>query len=174
MYLPLSLSDILAANLAGASVTLLGYYNPFLLSGTALMSIGIGLLTTFAISTGHQHWISYEVICGLGAGMTVTMPVTAAQTVLTREQVPVGTAIIMPFQFFGGSVFLAISQCLFSNKLVESVSMQVHRPCVRLSQLHSCLVCLKRTTLASLRRSMLQLRRPLAHLLQLWVWSGEV
>lgn len=122
MYLPLSLSDILAANLAGVSVMLLDYYNPFLLSGTALKSVGIGLFTTFTVSTDHEHWIPYQVIYVLGAGMTVTMPVIAVQTVLKREQVPVGTAIIMLFQFFGGSVFLAISQSVFSNELVDSLT----------------------------------------------------
>jgi hypothetical protein len=122
MYLPLSLSDILSATLAGVSVMFLGYANPLILGGTALMAIGTGLMTTFTTTTNHQHWIPYLVLQGLGAGMTLSMPYVATQTVLNGDDVPIGTSIVQLFQFFGGSVFLAISQAIFTNKIVGSRS----------------------------------------------------
>jgi hypothetical protein len=122
MYLPLSISDILSATLAGVSVMYIGYANPLVLGGTALMAVGTGLFTTLTTTTNHEHWIPYLVLQGLGAGMTLSMPYVATQTVLKGDDVPIGTSIVQLFQFFGGSVFLAISQALFANKLVTSLS----------------------------------------------------
>jgi hypothetical protein len=122
MYLPLAISDILSATGAGVGVSLLGYANPFILAGTALMSIGTGLITTFKPTTSHQHWIPYQVLQGLGAGMTLSMPYVATQTILRGDDIPVGTSMVQLFQFLGGSVFLAISQALFANTLVDSLS----------------------------------------------------
>jgi hypothetical protein len=122
MYLPLSVADILSATLAGVSVMYIGYTNPIILAGTALMSAGTGTFTTFTPTTNHQHWIPYQVLQGIGAGITLSMPYIATQTVLKADDIPVGTSIVQLFQFFGGSVFLAIAQAIFSNKLVSSLS----------------------------------------------------
>jgi len=122
MYLPSALAEILAANLSGLLVMQLGYYNPFLLLGTTLMAIGSGLFTTFKPDTGHSQWISYQVLQGLGAGMNIVMPFIAIQAVLKPEDIPIGNSIVLLFQFFGGSVFLAISQAVFSNRLLDSLA----------------------------------------------------
>ncbi|KAJ5869565.1 hypothetical protein N7455_004506 [Penicillium solitum] len=117
MYLPLALSDVLSATLTGASLKYLGYPNPYMLLGTSLMSIATGLFSTFSLTTPHQHWIPFQVLQGLGVGMTLSMPYVATQTVLKPEDIPVGTSLLQCFQFFGASVNLAIAEALFDNKL---------------------------------------------------------
>ncbi|KAJ5413177.1 hypothetical protein N7465_005482 [Penicillium sp. CMV-2018d] len=117
MYLPLALSDVLSATLTGASLKYLGYPNPYMLLGTGLMSIATGLFSTFSLTTPHQHWIPFQVLQGLGVGMTLSMPYVATQTVLKPEDIPVGTSLLQCFQFFGASVNLAIAEAIFDNKL---------------------------------------------------------
>ncbi|KAJ5213313.1 hypothetical protein N7449_000482 [Penicillium cf. viridicatum] len=117
MYLPLALSDVLSATLTGASLKYLGYPNPYMLLGTGLMSIATGLFSTFSLNTPHQHWIPFQVLQGLGVGMTLSMPYVATQTVLKPEDIPVGTSLLQCFQFFGASVNLAIAEAIFDNKL---------------------------------------------------------
>ncbi|KAJ5542991.1 hypothetical protein N7535_005415 [Penicillium sp. DV-2018c] len=119
MYLPLALSDVLSATLTGASLRYLGYPNPYMLLGTSLMSIATGLFSTFSQSTPHQQWIPFQVLQGLGVGMTVSMPYVAIQIVLKPEDIPVGTSLLQCFQFMGASVNLAIAQAIFENKLVS-------------------------------------------------------
>jgi EmrB/QacA subfamily drug resistance transporter len=121
MYLPLSLADILSAIVAGAALQAIGYPNIPILLGTVLMSIGTGLFTTFQPSTGHQHWIPYQVLQGMGAGMTLSMPYASIQTVLQPAEIPIGTSLVQCFQFLGGAVSLSIAQAVFSNKLVSSL-----------------------------------------------------
>ncbi|KAJ5320220.1 hypothetical protein PENANT_c010G03433 [Penicillium antarcticum] len=119
MYLPLALSDVLSATLTGASLKYLGYPNPYMLLGTGLMSIATGLFSTFSLGTPHQQWIPFQVLQGLGVGMTLSMPYVATQTVLKPEDIPVGTSLLQCFQFFGASVNLAIAEAIFENKLVS-------------------------------------------------------
>jgi hypothetical protein len=121
MYLPLALSDVLAATLSGASLKYLGYPNPYLLLGTALMAIATGLFSTFTPGTTSDLWISSQVLQGLGVGMTLTMPYVATQTVLAPEDIPVGTSLLQCFQFFGAAVNLAIGESIFRNEVVSQL-----------------------------------------------------
>ncbi|RFU35766.1 hypothetical protein B7463_g543, partial [Scytalidium lignicola] len=118
MYIPLALSDVLSATLTGASLKYLGYPNPYILVGTALMSIATGLFSTFSTSTDHQHWIPFQVLQGLGVGMTLSMPYIVTQTILKPEDIPVGTSLLQCFQFLGAAMSLAIGESIFENKLV--------------------------------------------------------
>ncbi|KAJ5740300.1 Major facilitator superfamily domain general substrate transporter [Penicillium malachiteum] len=122
MYLPLALSDVIFALSSGAALKYLGYPNGFILFGTALMSIATGLISTFTTSTGHERWISYQVLQGIGVGMSMAMPYVATQTTLDPVDIPVGTSLLQCFQFFGSSVDLAIGQTVFSNRLVAGLN----------------------------------------------------
>ncbi|KAF7553104.1 hypothetical protein G7Z17_g3884 [Cylindrodendrum hubeiense] len=123
MYIPLALSDVLSATLTGASLKYLGYPNPYILLGTALMSIATGLISTFSLNTPHEQWISFQVLQGLGVGMTLSMPYVATQTILKPEDIPVGTSLLQCFQFLGAAVFLAIAESIFENKLVARLDV---------------------------------------------------
>ena len=72
-YLPTVVSDVLASILVSVLAQKLGTWNPFLVLGTALVSLGSGLLTTLhpGISTGH--WIGYQILVGTGYSLTVNM-----------------------------------------------------------------------------------------------------
>ncbi|CAK7225249.1 hypothetical protein SBRCBS47491_005823 [Sporothrix bragantina] len=121
MYLPLALSDVFAALATGMTLKYIGYPNVYIILGCALMSVGCGLLSTLGTTTGSSHWIPFQVLQGLGAGMTVSMPYVATQAVLAPADIPVGTATLQCFQFFGASVLLALAQCVFQNKLVSKL-----------------------------------------------------
>jgi hypothetical protein len=55
--LPLILALVVSSILAGALVQRLGYYVPFMIANSVIMSIGAGLITTLVPSTGHAKWI---------------------------------------------------------------------------------------------------------------------
>src|SRR5207302_1111672 len=47
--LPSMLAQTVSAIVSGVMITTLGYYNPWIILGTALMSIGTGLFTTLEV-----------------------------------------------------------------------------------------------------------------------------
>ncbi|OJJ44353.1 hypothetical protein ASPZODRAFT_101369 [Penicilliopsis zonata CBS 506.65] len=122
MNLPLVLSLVLGSILAGILVSKLGYYTPFLLLGTILSAVGIGLITTFTPTTNLPKWLGYQVLYGLGLGVGMQQPNVAAQTVLPRQDVPTGIALLMFMQSLGGSLFLSVGENVFTNRLIGDLS----------------------------------------------------
>ncbi|KAF2175721.1 MFS general substrate transporter [Zopfia rhizophila CBS 207.26] len=120
--LPAMLAQVFSSIVSGVLITQLGYFNPWLILGTTLMSIGLGLFTTFEVDTTNAYWIGYQVLYGLGAGMFVTAPLVSVQAVLDAARTPIGISTVTFFQFFGGAFFVAISQTIFNEKLVKELA----------------------------------------------------
>lgn len=57
-------------------------------------AIGAGLLSTLTPESGHQMWIGYQAIMGIGIGLGMQQPLIAVQAVLDISQVPIGTSIV--------------------------------------------------------------------------------
>jgi len=121
MNLPFLISVVLMSLVAGAAVTVFGYYTPFLGLATVLMSVGFGLLTTFNPDTDKGRWIGYQIIAGAGIGFGMQQPLMAVQTVLDLADVPTGTSVVIFLQTLGGALFVSISENVFTNKLVDNV-----------------------------------------------------
>ncbi|MCJ1262827.1 MFS sugar transporter [Lobaria immixta] len=119
--LPMILSLVLMSILSGGAVTVLGYYTPWMIASSILMSIGVGLLSTLEVDSGHAKWIGYQIIYGFGVGFGMQQPIIAAQTVLKLDDVPVGTSLIIFMQTLGGALFISVAQNIFTNRLVSNL-----------------------------------------------------
>ncbi|KAJ6257470.1 MFS-type efflux pump [Drechslerella dactyloides] len=123
--LPILLSCVLTSMLSGGLITAIGYYTPFLIGGMALYSIGAGLITTFEVDSNSAHWIGYQVLAGSGVGVGFQVPILAVQTVLSMDDIPVGTAIITFFQSLGGALFVSVGQNIFTNGLKSGLQKYI-------------------------------------------------
>ena len=119
--LPLILGLVASSISAGICVSRIGYYAPFMIASSVIMSIGAGLITTFTPTTGHSKWIGYQALYGLGLGLGMQQASLAAQAVLQRRDVPTGVSLIMFCQQLGGAVFVSVGENVFTNKLVEGL-----------------------------------------------------
>ncbi|KAH8812502.1 putative MFS toxin efflux pump [Xylogone sp. PMI_703] len=119
--LPLMLSSVLTSILAGVYVTLVGVYTPFIIVSSAIMTVGAGLITTFDIDTVFGRWFGFQIITGLGAGVAFNIPLVAVQTVLDMDDIPIGSVCVMFFQSLGGALFIAVSQSVFQNGLIDGL-----------------------------------------------------
>ncbi|KAJ7473151.1 DHA14-like major facilitator [Mycena galericulata] len=124
-YLPMILSLVVASLLSGGIVAATGYYTPFLIMSSVFMAVGAGLLSTLTVHTAHAHWIGYQVIYGLGVGFGIQQPVMAAQTVLSMQDIPTGTSLVMFMQTLGGALFISVAQNVFTNDLVSGLVSSV-------------------------------------------------
>lgn len=119
--LPMMLSTVVSSVVVGGLITAAGYYTPFLIGSTAIAAIGTGLITMFDISTPSGKWIGYQIVVGAGVGAGFQVPMTAVQTVLKAEDIPIGTAAVMFFQTLGGALFIAVGQSVFQNGLIDGI-----------------------------------------------------
>ncbi|KAJ6561171.1 major facilitator superfamily domain-containing protein [Mycena vulgaris] len=123
--LPLIISLVLASVLAGAIITKIGYYTPFIILSSILTAVGTGLLCTLRVNSNLTQWFPFEVLCGLGVGFGMQQPMLAAQTVLDLKDVPIGTAIIIFAQTIGSALFISIAQNVFTSKLIAGLLANV-------------------------------------------------
>ncbi|EXF78975.1 major facilitator superfamily transporter [Colletotrichum fioriniae PJ7] len=119
--LPMVLSMTVFAAVSGGVITKIGYYTPVMLVGICIMSVGAGMMTTLEVDTSTAKWAAYQVIYGIGQGMTFQAPNLAAQTVLKLKDVPVGASIMFFSQTLGGAVFISVGQTVLNNELVKRI-----------------------------------------------------
>lgn len=119
--LPMVVSMIVCSAIGGLLVNLIGYYTPLMFIGSALLTIGSGLCTTFKVNTGNGPWIVYQIIIGMGAGVGFQQCINALQTVLPVHDIPVGIAIITFAQSLSAALFISIAQNVFQNRLVANL-----------------------------------------------------
>jgi hypothetical protein len=120
MTLAIILALVAGTLISGLGVTFCGFYKPFMFAGCVLTSIGAGLMTTFSPGTAHPKWISYQVILGLGSGMSFQQPLLIAQVVLSDEDLSIGTAMVFLTQNLGSSIAISIAQAIFTNNLAKN------------------------------------------------------
>jgi hypothetical protein len=125
MNLPAILGLVVVSILGGGLVTWIGYYTPFMLLSSVLMTVGAGLLTTFEVDTNSAKWIGYQFIFGAGVGFGMQQPLIAVQTTLAKDDIAIGTAIIMFSQTLGGALFISVGQNVFTNQLIKNLATVV-------------------------------------------------
>lgn len=120
--LPLLISVVITSVATGGLVTVVGYYNPFILPCMVLFATGAGMITTFSLTTPFSAWFGYQVLAGLGIGVGFQTGVLVVQNVMPLEWIPVATACIQFFQSIGGAIFIAVAQAVFQNGLIDTLA----------------------------------------------------
>ncbi|KAK4190819.1 putative transporter [Podospora australis] len=120
--LPMLISVVITSVATGGLVTVVGYYNPFILPCMVLFAVGSGMITTWSLTTPFSQWFGYQVIAGLGIGVGFQTGVLVVQNVMPLEWVPVATACIQFFQSIGGAIMIAVAQAVFQNGLIDGLA----------------------------------------------------
>ena len=121
--LPTMLSNMAAGVTCGILIGRGGYYLPFAVLGGIFMTVGTALLTTLTPTTPVRSWIGFQILHGIGRGLSFQIPITAVQNNTPREQVSVATALVTFFLNFGGAVFLSLSETVLTTELVRYLAV---------------------------------------------------
>ncbi|MCJ1433903.1 hypothetical protein MMC27_003268 [Xylographa pallens] len=121
MSLPLVLGLVIMGISAGILTRVIGYYTPWMILSSIITPIGAGLITTFTPQTGSPAWIGYQALFGMGIGLGMQQPSVAAQTVLPRNDVSIGAALMMFSQLLGGTVFISVGNNIFDTRLTQNL-----------------------------------------------------
>ncbi|KAF2415860.1 putative efflux pump antibiotic resistance protein [Tothia fuscella] len=102
-----------------------GYYTPVLIVGTALTVVGCGLFTTFRTNTSTARSIGYQVVIGAGLGLSLPQSNNAAQTVLSRKDIPIGITLIQFANQIGGTIFVSVCQGVLQSTLSTQLGQSI-------------------------------------------------
>lgn len=119
--LPGIVTSLFSAVLSGVAVGRIGYYLPFSVFSAVFQAIGSGLVATFTPTTTTAKWAGYQILLGTGRGAGMQMPVVAITSVLSQAEFPVGMALVIFAQQFGGSLWLAVASTTFSSSLSSAL-----------------------------------------------------
>lgn len=86
------------------------------------MAIGAGLIATFTASTSKGAWIGYQLLFGIGFGIGNQQANIAAQTVLKKQDIAIGSALMMFAAQISGAIFVPIGNSVFENHLAKGLA----------------------------------------------------
>jgi len=119
--IPYLASNVLAAILSGAGITVVGWYKPFMIFGAAIFTVGAGMIYTIDVNSNTGTWVGYQILAGFGSGIGIQIPFMAVQVVLSAKDMPSGNAIAIFFNSLGGAISISIAQNIFANGLKENL-----------------------------------------------------
>lgn len=81
------------------------------------------MLSTLTVNSGRAEWIGYQVLLGVGLGLSMQQPMMAVQTVLSRKDASSGMSLIIFGQSLGGAIFASVGQNVLDNKLIKNLQL---------------------------------------------------
>ena len=115
--MPMMLGVLVTSIASGRIISGWGRYKPFPIAGTAIMTIGLLMLSR--LSAEHAVWQTSidALVLGLGLGMVMQVLVLAAQNSVDFEHLGVATSGTTLFRSLGGALGVAIFGAIFANGL---------------------------------------------------------
>ncbi|KAF9346892.1 hypothetical protein BGX26_001611 [Mortierella sp. AD094] len=97
-------------------------YRFFIWTGTALMTLGIGLFILFNVGSGLGEQIGFVVVMGLGQGLIFQNCMLACQECAGFELIAVATALCGFVNSIGSAIGVAICAAAYNNALAENLA----------------------------------------------------
>ncbi len=120
--LPLMAGLLLVSIGSGQVISRTGRYRAFPIAGTAVMAVGLFLLSRLTPSTGTLVQYLDLIVLGLGLGAVMQVLVLVAQNSVPQNEIGVATAGATFFRSIGGSFGAAIFGAIFSNIFVGKLA----------------------------------------------------
>ncbi len=106
--IPLILGLLITSIGSGQMITRTGRYRWFPIAGTAVMVVGLFLLSSIGTDRPPPHAVAYMFVLGLGLGMVMQMLVLVVQNAVDYQDLGAATSGATLFRSIGGSVGTAV------------------------------------------------------------------
>jgi EmrB/QacA subfamily drug resistance transporter len=126
LLLPLMAGMLVTSIGSGQLVSRIGRYKMFPVAGTALMTVGMWLLSHLGPHTSHLTAAGYMVVFGLGMGMVMQLVVLAVQNSVARDDLGVSTSAISFFRNIGAAFGTALFGTILTVRLGYWLPRLVH------------------------------------------------
>jgi DNA-binding MarR family transcriptional regulator len=124
--LPLMAGLLTTSIISGRLVSKWGRYRIFPIIGTAVMTIGLYLLSHLGVTTNNWLLSLYMLVLGAGIGMSLQVLVVAVQNAVSYTDLGAATGGATFFRSIGGSFGTAVFGAVFSNVLAGNLVAALH------------------------------------------------
>src|SRR3954463_6274570 len=119
MILPLMVGLMVTSIVSGRIITRTGRYKVFPVTGTAMMAIGLYLLSTMGLGTSGVESSIYMLILGAGMGMIIQVMVLAVQNSVEHKDMGTATGVEVFARSMGSSFGVAVYGAILNNRLAH-------------------------------------------------------
>ncbi len=118
LYLmPLIISSSLSAAFAGVFIRQTGRYLPVMYVAQAILVLGTGLFLDLEFEKNLTKLFIFEILVGIGVGMSIEAPILAAQAATTVRDTAAVTATMGFFRSIATAISVVIGGVIFQNEM---------------------------------------------------------
>jgi EmrB/QacA subfamily drug resistance transporter len=122
LLVPLMAGLLTASIGSGRWISNHGRYRWFPITGTAILAIGMTLLTQLGVHTPQAVTALYMVVIGVGIGLVMQVLVLVVQNDAPPGDLGAATSTAQFFRSIGGSVGVAVFGAIFASRLTSGLS----------------------------------------------------
>jgi EmrB/QacA subfamily drug resistance transporter len=119
--LPLMAGLLAAAIASGRAISRIGRYKVFPIAGTAILVVGMFLLSLLRVGTAPWLASVYMLVVGVGIGLVMQVLVLVVQNDVRPQEIGVATSTATFFRSVGGSFGVAIFGTIFASRLASQL-----------------------------------------------------
>jgi EmrB/QacA subfamily drug resistance transporter len=120
--IPLMAGLLVTAVLSGRLISRIGRYRPFPIAGTAVLVVGMFLLSRLGVDTPPWVASAYMVVVGVGLGLVMQVLVLVVQNDARPQEIGVATSSATFFRSMGGAFGVALFGTIFASRLSDQLS----------------------------------------------------
>ncbi|NKY35520.1 MFS transporter [Nocardia speluncae] len=120
--LPMVAGLLITSIISGNIVSTTGRYKPFPIAGTAVMALGLYLMSTMGRHTGIWLESLYMLVLGLGIGLSMQVLTIVVQNTVPYAQLGTATSGVTFFRTVGSAFGTAVFGTLYTGKLDPSLA----------------------------------------------------
>jgi MFS family permease len=117
MLTPMMVGMLFTSILSGRIISRWGRYKLFPLAGTAIMTLGLAMLSRLSLASPPWQTSLDALWLGLGMGMVMQVLILAVQNSVEYKHLGVATSGTMLFRSVGGALGVALFGAIFASEL---------------------------------------------------------
>lgn len=118
---PMMVGVIVVSIVSGQLLSRTGRYKVIAIVGTAVMAVGMYLLSTMTIQTNNDALVRNMVVLGLGLGTSMALFTIIVQNAFPADRLGVVTASLSFFRSIGGAVGAAMLGSVMTNRFTDQL-----------------------------------------------------
>ena len=122
---PLMGGLLLASVGSGQIISRTGRYKIFPVVGTAILAIGMFLLSHLGVHTSVLKSALFMGVTGVGLGLTMQVLVLAVQNSVDARDLGTATSAVTFFRSIGGSIGVSVFSAIFNNRMTGNLHKQL-------------------------------------------------
>jgi EmrB/QacA subfamily drug resistance transporter len=119
--IPLMAGLLVASIASGRIISRIGRYKVFPVVGTAILIVGMLLLSRLGVGTAPWLASAYMVVVGVGIGLVMQVLVLVVQNDARPSEIGVATSTATFFRSVGGSFGVALFGAIFASRLTDAL-----------------------------------------------------